>query len=192
MNIAVAIMMLGYTRTQGVVAYNTELKSFDLVTPAKAKKMIDEKKMRGICWKYNDDRMLEFYPDLDGWNQKDIMILSGLTYRPMINDVPGLEVMNTMYSVSKIINEKNAKKYEVVSNTFQRLTLTDEQMRGLAEITVVAGVSIEGDQVEACEGLIVEQVENVENKKTQATKKTSTRKKVEKDKPSNNRQKAKK
>ena len=166
MHIAVAVMMLGYTRTQGVVAYNNETKAFDMVTPARARKMIADKELFGIKWRKNDSDMIEFYPDKDTWNQSDIIVLSGLSYRPMINDIPGADVMNTMYSVSKIIRDKEKNKYEVVSNTFQRLLLTEEQLKELAGITVVAGVKIEDNSVKACEGLPVEHVETKANEKT--------------------------
>lgn len=166
MHIAVAVMMLGYTRTQGVVGYNTDTKSFDLITPALARKKIDNKEIYGILWRKNDSDMLEFYPDKEGWNQSDIMILSGLTYRPMINDIPGADVMNTIYSASKIIRDKEKNKYEVVSNTFQRLLLTEEQLKEIAGITVVAGVKIEDNSVKACEGLPVEHVETKAKEKT--------------------------
>ena len=166
MHIAVAVMMLGYTRTQGVVAYNNETKAFDLATPARARKMIDDKELFGIKWRKNDSDMVEFYPDQDGWNQKDIMILSGLMYRPMINDVPGMEIMNTIYSVSKIIYGNGKNAYEVVSNTFQRLTLSEEQLVELANITVVAGVRIENGIIKLCDGLPVEHVETKAKEKT--------------------------
>ena len=110
--------------------------------------------------------MIEFYPDKEGWNQSDIMVLSGLSYRPMINDVPGMEIMNTIYSVSKIVYGNGKNTYEVVSNTFQRLTLSEEQLVELARITVVAGVRIENDVVKPYEGLPVERVETKTEEKT--------------------------
>ena len=179
MHIAVAVMMLGYTRTQGVVAYNNESKAFDLVTPARARKMIADKELFGVKWRKKDDSdMVEFYPDLDGWNQKDIMALSGLSYRPMENDVPGMEIMNTIYSVSRIIYGNGKNTYEVVSNTFQRLTLTEEQLIELSNITVVAGIRIEHGIIEPCEGLLVEQViTEVNDKKTVKTDRSTTKKK---------------
>ena len=170
MHIAVAVMMLGYTRTQGVVGYNTDTKAFDLITPALARKKIDNKEIYGILWRKNDSDMLEFYPDKEGWNQSDIMILSGLTYRPMLTDIPGMEILNTIYAVSKIIYENGKNTYEVVSNTFQRITLTEEQLVELANITVVAGVRIENGIIKPCDGLPVEQA----NTGTSETKSVKT------------------
>lgn len=174
MHIAVAVMMLGYTRTQGVVAFNSETKSFDLATPARARKMIDDKDLFGIKWRKNDSDMVEFYPDQEGWSQDDIMILSGLTYRPMLNDVPGVDVMNTMYSVSKVIRKNGKNMYEVVSNTFQRLVLTEEQIVELANITVVAGVRIENGIIKPCDGLPVEQANTDTSEKKSIKKDRNT------------------
>ena len=187
MYIAVAVMMLGYTRTQGVVAFNTETKAFDLATPARARKLIDDGKLYGLKWKKNDSDMTEFYPDLDGWNQEDIMALSGLSYRPMINDVPGMEIMNTIYSASKIIYGNGKNTYEVVSNTFQRLTLSEEQLVELAGITVVAGVRIENGIIKPCDGLPVEQAntdtsekKSIKKGKNTANKKPAVSKEIKK------------
>ena len=178
MHIAVAVMMLGYTRTQGVVGYNTDTKAFDLITPAMARKKIGDKEIYGIMWRKNESDMIEFYPDKDGWNQKDIMVISGLSYRPMIDDVPGMEIMNTIYSVSKIIYGNGKNTYEVVSNTFQRLTLTEEQLVELANITVVAGVRIDNDIIKPCDGLPVERVETkTKEKSTVKTDKNTVKKK---------------
>jgi len=178
MHIAVAIMMLGYTRTQGVVAFNSETKAFDLVTPARARKMIDDKELFGIRWKKDDSDIVEFYPDQEGFNQSDIMILSGLSYRPMLNDIPGADVMNSIYSVAKVIKENEKNTYEVISNTFQRLTLTEEQLIELSNITVVAGIRIEHGNIEPCEGLPVERViTEVNDKKTVKTDRSTTKKK---------------
>ena len=174
MHIAVAVMMLGYTRTQGVVGYNSDTKAFDLLTPALARKKIDNKEIYGILWRKNDSDMLEFYPDKEGWNQGDIMILSGLTYRPMITDIPGMEILNTIYAVSRIISENGKNSYEVISNTFQRLALTEEQLVELANITVVAGVRIENGIIKPCDGLPVEQVNTDTSEKKSIKKDRNT------------------
>ncbi len=157
MYIATAIMALGYTRTNGVIAYNQGDKSFPLLTPARAKKMIDAAELKGLLWEKNEDTgQLEFIPDKEGWNLGNIMVLSGLTYRPWHEDI-GETVQNTIFSVVRVIEDESTS-YEVVSNTFQRLEgLTETQIRGLASITEVGGIVIdEDDNIQILDGVIVE------------------------------------
>ncbi len=157
MYIATAIMALGYTRTNGVIAYNQSDKSFPLLTPARAKKMIEAKELKGLIWtKSPDNEQLEFIPDKEGWNLGNIMVLSGLTYRPWHEDI-GETVQNTIFSVVRVIEDESTS-YEVVSNTFQRLEgLTETQIRELASITEVGGIVIDDDDnIQILDGVVVE------------------------------------
>ncbi len=157
MYIATCIMALGYTRTNGIIAYNQCDKSFTLLTPARAKKMIDVGELKGVLWTKNpDSEQLEFVPDKEGWNLGNIMMLSGLTYRPWHEDV-GETVQNTIFSVVRVV-EDDSTSYEVVSNTFQRLEgLTETQIRELASITEVGGIVIDDDDnIQILDGVIVE------------------------------------
>lgn len=156
MMVAVSIMALGYTRINGVIAYNPSDKSFPLLTPARAKKMVDAGELKGVLWVKNSDTgQLEFVPD-ENWGLSNIMILSGLTYRPWKEDYSS-EVQNTIYSVVKFTDGEE-KTFEIVSNTFQRLEgISEKQVKELASITEVGGIIIdEDDNIHILDGVVVE------------------------------------
>ena len=157
MYIATCVMALGYTRVNGLIAYNQSDKSFSLITPARARKMIDSDELKGVRWvKNNETDLFEFTPDKEGWNLGNIMVLSGLTYRPWKEDYSS-EVQNTIYSVVKV-TEGEEKTFEIVSNTFQRLDgISEQQVRELASITEVGGIVIdEDDNIHILDGVVVE------------------------------------
>ena len=86
MRYAVSVMMLGYTRLSGLVAFNSETKEFEEITPAVARNMIEHKQIKGVKWKNNDDGG-EFIVDTEGFNQKDIPIKTAVgKFRSMVND----------------------------------------------------------------------------------------------------------
>ncbi len=195
MYIATCIMQLGYTRTNGVIAYNQSDKSFPLLTPARAKKMIDAGELKGVLWEKNEDTgQLEFIPDKEGFNLENIMVLSGLTYRPL-HETVGETIQNSIYSVVRVIEDDDRTLYEVVSNTFQRICLSDVQLVGLNEITTVGGINIDknGD-IRVLDGVIIEKKSTLSDaydasSSTEKKARISRRVGDSEDKPSNTKRK---
>ncbi len=149
----VSIMMLGYTRINGVVAYNSKGKCFDEITPAIARQLISKNMLKGIKWKNNDDKG-EFICDVEGWNQQNIPIKTACgKFRPMLNDVPGVPI-NSMCTVVRVLDtEKSGRLYEIVSNKCMRLKVREKNLRELNEISSVAGVWITDDEIILAEGV---------------------------------------
>ena len=180
MYIATCIMALGYTRTNGIIAYNQSDKSFPLLTPARAKKMIDDGELKGVLWTKNpDSEQLEFVPDKEGWNLGNIMVLSGLTYRPW-HETVGETIQNSIYSVVRIFKDNDRTLYEVVANTFQRISLNAVQLIELSNITDIGGVIIDNEDIRALDGVIVEKkqpavVEQAETEKPEKKPRVSRR-----------------
>lgn len=181
MYIATCIMALGYTRVNGLIAYNQSDKSFALITPARARKMIDSDDLKGVRYvKNNETGQFEFIPDKEGFNLGNIMIMSGLHFYPWKEDYSS-EVQNTIYSVVKVTDGEE-KSFEIVSNTFQRLDgISEKQIRELASITEVGGIVIdEDDNIQILDGVIVEKrgvpvVEQVETEKPEKKPRVSRR-----------------
>lgn len=152
MHYAVAIGMLGFTRLQSVIAYNSETRGFDEITPAAARRLIKSGQIAGILWE--DDKNLydggKFLPDKEGFGKQNIMVKTAAgKYRPLLNDsgVAG-QTVNSMYSVVRIIKTNyRGTLYEVVSNRYDRIKLTEEQLRGLSAIEPVGGVWIHEDHI---------------------------------------------
>lgn len=137
---AVSVGMLGYTRIQSVVCYNSLTKTFDELTPAVARKLISEDKVKGVLWQNNEDGG-EFIPDKDGFNKENIMVRTAAAkYRPLLNDEPGKPI-NSMYNVVRVIHtDYRGTLYEIVSNRYDRIKVTEEQLRNINNISPVAGV----------------------------------------------------
>lgn len=144
---AVSVGMLGYTRIQSVVCYNSETRTFDELTPAVARKMIEQGKVKGVFWKNNEDGG-EFIPDKDGFNKKDIMVRTAAAkYRPLLHDEPG-QPINSMYNVVRVLyTDYRGTLYEIVSNRYDRIKVTEEQLRIINSIYPVAGVWITDDNI---------------------------------------------
>ena len=156
MYIASCLMNLGYTRVQGVQVYNTCDKSFPLITPARARKLIDSGELKGILWVKNAETdALEFIPDKEGWNLSNIVVQSGLTHR-LWKETVGQAIQNSIYSVVRVIEDGDKALYEVISNSCQRIKLTDVQLVGLADITEVGGVIINDGEIRVLDGVIIE------------------------------------
>jgi hypothetical protein len=151
---AVSIMALGYTRINGVVAYNNETREFLELTPAYARKLIDSNLLIGLKWK-NSDRGTEFICDLEGWNQQDIPVRTACgKFRPYINDVPGVEV-RSMYTLVRVLDtDYRGRLYEVVSNKACRVKLNEQAIKELNTMTNIAGLRIsETGNIEFLEGV---------------------------------------
>lgn len=137
---AVSVGMLGYTRIQSVVCYNSETRTFDELTPAVARKLIEQGLVKGVLWKNNEDGG-EFIPDKDGFNKENIMVRTAAAkYRPLLNDMPG-QPINSMYNVVRVIHtDYRGTLYEIVSNRYDRIKVTEVQLRNINSLSPVAGV----------------------------------------------------
>ena len=171
--VAINIMALGYTRIQGVQVYDSATLSFPYITPAKAKKLIDEGTLKGVRWIKNcDTGAIDFEPDAD-WNLQNITVLSGLTTRLWRENYEE-NVMNSIYSVVKeTVHADGNVSYTVISNTCQRLEMNAEQVKGLASITEVGGVVLENEEIKLCDGVIHEvnrQEQDIDLKETKGKK----------------------
>lgn len=148
--VALAILGLGYTRINGILTYDTQTKSFPELTPAQARKMISSGELVGV--KYNGSGLDgEFIPDTE-FEYKNILLKTGCgKFGPYYNDIPG-EPVNSIYAVVRVLDtDYKGRLYEVVSNTCQRIKITEEQLRGLAAITQVALVTITDDSINVME-----------------------------------------
>ncbi len=153
MRYAVSVGFLGYTRCNNVCVYNPESRGFDDLTPAEARRYIDRKQLKGVLWR-NGDEGPEFYPDADGFNQKDIMIKSANKFRPMLHDVLAGNPVNSFLTVVRVLDtDYRGRLYEVVSNKYSRLKITEQNLRELNEITVIAGVWITDNEIKVCDGV---------------------------------------
>lgn len=153
MRYAVSVGYLGYTRCNNVCVYNPESRGFDDLTPAEARRFIDQKQLKGVLWR-NGEEGPEFYPDTEGFNQKDIMIKSANKFRPMLKDVLAGNPVNSFFTVVRVLDtDYRGRLYEVVSNKYSRVKVTEQNLRELNDITVVAGVWITDDEIEVCDGV---------------------------------------
>ncbi|MBD5508838.1 MAG: hypothetical protein HDR05_12545 [Lachnospiraceae bacterium] len=156
MKYAVSVCMLGYTRIQGVVCFDSDTKEFLEITPAVAKRMIDHGQIKGIKWKNTEDGV-EFVCDTENWNQQDIPVKTACgKFRPLLNDYPGVQV-NSMYTVVRVLDtDYRGRLFEVVSNKCCRVKITENNLRQLATITTIAGCWITDDEVKVADGVIYE------------------------------------
>ena len=144
---AVSVGMLGYTMIQSVVCYNSDTRTFDELTPAVARKLIEQGLVKGVLWKNNEDGG-EFIPDKDGFNKENIMVRTAAAkYRPLLNDMPG-QPINSMYNVVRVIHtDYRGTLYEIVSNRYDRIKVTEVQLRNINSLSPVAGVWITDNDV---------------------------------------------
>lgn len=146
---------LGYTRCNNVCAYNPESRGFDDLTPAEARRLIDLGQIKGILWR-NGEEGPEFYPDIKGFNQTDVMVKSANKFRPMVNDVVGAPINSFFTTVRVIDTDYIGRLYEVVSNKYSRVKFTEESLRKMAEITVISGIWITDDEIKVADGVMYE------------------------------------
>ena len=102
--------------------------------------MISEDKVKGVLWQNNEDGG-EFIPDKDGFNKENIMVRTAAAkYRPLLNDMPG-QPINSMYNVVRVIHtDYRGTLYEIVSNRYDRIKVTEDQLRTINSMCPVAGV----------------------------------------------------
>lgn len=153
MRYAVSVGYLGYTRCNNVCVYNPESRGFDDLTPAEARRFIDQKQLKGVLWRNGEDGP-EFYPDSENFNQQDIMIKSANKFRPMLHDVLAGNPVNSFLTVVRVLDtDYRGRLYEVVSNKYSRLKVTEQNLRELNDITVIAGVWITDEGIKVCDGV---------------------------------------
>ena len=84
------------------------------------------------------------------------MVKSATKFRPLLHDYPGLNI-NSMFTVVRVLDtDYRGRLYEVVSNKYCRVKITEENLRELANITNVAGVWIHEDRIEVIDGVLYE------------------------------------
>lgn len=150
MKYAVCILSLGYTRLAGITLYDSQTRAFEETTPREARNLINAGLVRGVKWEKDG-----FVPD-ENFNMKNILVKTAVgKYRPLLNDLPGVQV-NSTYMVVRVIETENEKWYEVVSNKCQRIKISESVLIGLNEIDNVPGVRIDGNQVTVCDGVVIE------------------------------------
>jgi len=160
MYFAVSVGMLGYTRIQSVVCYNSETRAFDELTPAIARRAIESKQLKGVLWQANggeDENGGMFVPDTEGFNKHNIMVkTAACKFRPLLRDLPGLPV-NSMYNVVRVLyTDYRGTLYEIVSNRYDRIKITEEHLRKLDAISPVAGVWITENEIKIADGIKIE------------------------------------
>lgn len=168
MYFSVSVMMLGYTRTNGVVAYNSDSRGFEEITPATARQLISKGMMKGLKWKNNDDKG-EFVCDTEGWNQQNIPIKTACgKFRPMLNDVPGVPI-NSMCTVVRVLDTNyRGRLYEIVTNKCVRIKINEKALRELNDISSVAGVWITDEEIIWIDGVEYEDRRTAESEEVQA------------------------
>ena len=151
---AVSVMALGYTRTNGVVCFNNNTREFLEITPAKARELINNGKLKGLKWINGEDGP-EFICDKDGWNQQNMPIKTACgKFRPMLNDYPGYE-FNTMFTLVRVVDVDECRLYEIVSNKCCRIKVKEANLRELNNITSIAGCWINEDEIVVADGVLM-------------------------------------
>lgn len=157
MKYAVCILSLGYTRLAGITLYDSQTRAFEETTPREARNLINAGLVKGVKWEKDG-----FVPD-ESFNMKNILVKTAVgKYRPLLNDLPGVQV-NSTYMVVRVIETENEKWYEVVSNKCQRIKISESALIGLNEIDNVPGVRIDGNQVTVCDGVVIKKKMKKEN-----------------------------
>ena len=152
---AVSVGMLGYTRIQSVVVYNSKTRAFDELTPAIARNYIKSGSVKGVVWQNNEDGGM-FLPDKD-FNQNEILVKTAAgKFRPLLHEEPGMPV-NSIYTVVRVLyTDYRGTLFEVVSNRYDRIKISEEQLRVINAISPVAGVWISEDKIEVDESIPIE------------------------------------
>lgn len=152
---AVSVGMLGYTRIQSVVVYNSKTRAFDELTPAIARNYIKSGLVKGVVWQNNEDGGM-FLPDKD-FNQNEILVKTAAgKFRPLLHEEPGMPV-NSIYTVVRVLyTDYRGTLFEVVSNRYDRIKISEEQLRVINAISPVAGVWISEDKIEVDESIPIE------------------------------------
>ena len=142
--VAVAELMLGYTRVQGLVVYNSASKEFNEISPAQARRLIDSGELFGVKYEKTEDGY-EFHCD-ESFSQEDLMIKTACgKYRSMNNEIIGSSILNSIYTVVKKIEYTDQNFYEIVGTKCSRMVITEDNLRELNNISHVAGCWIDSE-----------------------------------------------
>ena len=134
MRTVVARIQLGRTRIAGYTIYNSESLAFDELTPREVKYLIKDKQINGLKMTKDGEIIL----DLEGFNQHNLMIKSGVgNYWPM-NPAEGL-AQHEMFSLTKVADTDQGMVYEVVSTRCARLPITEAKLRSLYDVNCLVG-----------------------------------------------------
>lgn len=170
MKFAVSVSMLGYTRVNGLCVYDGRTREFLDLTPAEARDLIDKGEIKGVLHKKTEDGIV-FVTD-DSFNQTDILIKSANKYRSLNNEKIGSDILNSMYTLVRVIDtDYRGRAYEIISSKHARIKLSEESLRDLNNISIIAGCRISEDNIEILDG--VEYQDRRKKKEDEKSEKTS-------------------
>ena len=141
--VVTAVLMLGYTRLQGFVIYDSETKAFEETTPAEVRRLIKAgANLHGV--KIDADDKNKFDIDTDFYqNELPIKTACG-KFRLLVNDDGKSNFNDVCYSVvKKIIGVDGETSFEVVTNHCARLEMDEEQLKQRIALAYVAGAYID-------------------------------------------------
>ena len=131
---------LGYTRIAGYTLYDDVTEEFHETTPREVKELIKKDQVNGLKL-VNDEIVL----DVEGFNQRNLMIKTAVgKYRPL-NDVDSL--VTRMYAILDVVDNGGELMYEVITNYCGRKLMTEEFIRTLNSIGYVAGAIITDEKI---------------------------------------------
>jgi hypothetical protein len=147
-------------RVAGFTCYESSTKEFLELTPKQAKNLIASAGIRGLRLE-NDEIVL----DQEGFNMKNLMVRSGIgNFHAMY---PVDSMINTMYSVVKVVRNTDGIFYEIVSNKAARTLISEERLKAIMAFTNVAGVYTDEHQAVAiCNGVEFEDLTPKEEPKS--------------------------
>lgn len=160
-------------RVAGFTCYESSTKEFLELTPKQIKNLIASAGIRGLGLE-NDEIVL----DQEGFNMKNLMVRSGIgNFHAMY---PVDSMINTMYSVVKVVRNKDGVSYEIVSNKAARALISEERLKAMMAFTNVAGVYLDKHQaVVDCNGVEFEDLTPKEEPKPTETPADAEKPKVE-------------
>jgi Predicted membrane protein len=134
-------------RVAGFTCYESATKEFLELTPKQVKNLIAGEGIHGLKLEKNEIAL-----DQEGFNMKNLMVKSGIGNFHAMNPVDSM--VNTMYSVVKVILSKEGKTYEIVSNKAARTLISEERLKVMMEFTSIAGVVLDGSKaIQVCSGV---------------------------------------
>lgn len=154
---------LGKTRVAGYTLFDHSNLEFCETTAAAVGRLISDGKVNGLVfdgqaneagrahWVSGKGNII---PDVDGFNMKSLLIKSGVgNYSDFYDET---KENGTIYSVVRAYDVENSgRMYEVINNLCLRVFMTAKKILGLNMVAQVAGVRIEDDDIELCDGVEV-------------------------------------
>jgi hypothetical protein len=140
---------LGQTRVAGFTLFDPKSKEFRECTPKEVRQLILAGQVNGL--KLCED---EIVLDRDGFNMQNLKIKSGVgNYRNMF---PSEHEDGKFYAVVRLIDTDDVRLFEVVDNKCSRVKMDAAKLMMLAAFSSVAGVRIQDNEIELCDGVIYE------------------------------------